>query len=176
MTETMLSDITLKLDKSEFEKYSNNAKQAVETISSRAGKNGQFLNWIGILPENQLKSIDALYEMAEKARDNKYTDLAVLGIGGSRHTTESLIKMIGKDANIHFYSSVDSESFRRFINTLDLKEDEERIYLNCSATKNNPDCNVTKKNYYTFAIYISKKIPINYLISFNEREYLWKKE
>ena len=122
MTETMLSDITLKLDKSEFEKYSNNAKQAVETISSRAGKNGQFLNWIGILPENQLKSIDALYEMAEKARDNKYTDLAVLGIGGSRHTTESLIKMIGKDANIHFYSSVDSESFRRFINTLDLSK------------------------------------------------------
>ncbi len=122
MTETMLSDVTLKVDSSNFSKYVNNAKQAVETISERAGKNGQFLNWIGFLPENQLKNIDNLYDMAAKAKDNKYTDLAILGIGGSRHTTESLIKMIGKDANIHFYSSVDSESFRRFINSLDLSK------------------------------------------------------
>ena len=122
MTETMVSDVTLKLDMSGLERYRNNAKNAVETISQRAGKQGQFLNWIGFLPENQLKEIDNLYNMAERARDNKYTDLAILGIGGSRHTTESLIKMIGKDANIHFYSSVDSESFRRFINTLDLSK------------------------------------------------------
>ncbi|MBQ9246226.1 hypothetical protein IJ182_08170 [bacterium] len=120
MTETMVSDVTLKLDMTTLSKYANNAKNAVEDISKRAGKQGQFLNWIGFLPENQLKTIDNLYDMAEKAKDNKYTDLAILGIGGSRHTTESLIKMIGKDANIHFYSSVDSESFRRFINTLDL--------------------------------------------------------
>lgn len=120
MTETMISDLTLKLDMSNLAKYSKNAQQAVETIKSRAGKQGQFLNWIGVLPENQLKTIDNLYDMAEKAKDNKYTDLAILGIGGSRHTTESLIRMIGKEANVHFYSSVDSESFRRFINTLDL--------------------------------------------------------
>ena len=122
MTETMVSDVTLKLDMSNLSKYAQNAQEAVKTIKERAGKQGQFLNWIGVLPENQLKNIDNLFEMAEQAKDNKYTDLAILGIGGSRHTTESLIKMIGKDSNIHFYSSVDSESFRRFINTLDLSK------------------------------------------------------
>lgn len=122
MTETIISDVTLKLDKTILSKYSENAKQAVADIEQRAGKQGQFLNWIGVLPQNQLDTIDNLFDMAEKAKDNKYTDLAILGIGGSRHTTESLIKMIGKDANIHFYSSVDSESFRRFINTLDLSK------------------------------------------------------
>lgn len=122
MTETMISDVTLKLDKTILSKYSENAKSAVADIKERAGKQGQFLNWIGVLPENQLNTIDNLFDMAEKAKDNKYTDLAILGIGGSRHTTESLIRMIGKEANIHFYSSVDSESFRRFINTLDLSK------------------------------------------------------
>ena len=120
MTETIVKDVTLRLDMSNLSKYADNAKKAVETIKSRAGKQGQFLNWIGVLPENQLKTIDELYDMAEKAKADKYTDLAILGIGGSRHTTESLIRMIGKEANIHFYSSVDSESFRRFINSLDL--------------------------------------------------------
>ena len=59
-------------------------------------------------------------EMLLKAKEGKYTDLAILGIGGSRHTTESMMKLLGMDAHIHFYSSVDPESFKRFINTLDL--------------------------------------------------------
>ena len=122
MTETMLQDVTLRLDMSNLSKYEINAKNAVETIKARAGKAGQFLNWIGVLPENQIKTIDNLYDMAEKAKAGKYTDLAILGIGGSRHTTESMIRMIGKEANVHFYSSVDSESFRRFINSLDLNK------------------------------------------------------
>ena len=122
MTETMISDVTLKLDKAILSKYADKAEKAVADIKGRAGRAGQFLNWINVLPQNQLDTIDSLYEMAEKAKDNKYTDLAILGIGGSRHTTESLIRMIGKEANIHFYSSVDSESFRRFINTLDLSK------------------------------------------------------
>ena len=120
MAETLLTDVTLKLDKSKLSKYAQNAEIAVEAIKSKAGKSGMFLNWIKVLPENQLNNIDALYELAEKAKDNKYTDIAILGIGGSRHTTEALIRMIGKEANVHFFSSVDSESFRRFINTLDL--------------------------------------------------------
>ena len=122
MTETMVQDVTLRLDMSNLSKYEINAKNAVETIKARAGKAGQFLNWIGVLPENQIKTIDNLYDMAEKAKAGKYTDLAILGIGGSRHTTESMIRMIGKEANVHFYSSVDSESFRRFINSLDLNK------------------------------------------------------
>ena len=120
MAETLLTDVTLKLDKSKLSKYAQNAEIAVQEIKSRAGKSGQFLNWIGVLPENQLNNIDALYELAAQAKDNKYTDIAILGIGGSRHTTEALIRMIGKEANVHFFSSVDSESFRRFVNTLDL--------------------------------------------------------
>ncbi len=122
MTETMTADLVLKTDKSIFSKYAKNAEKAVEAVKEKAGKPGQFLNWINVLPENQLKNLDNLYELAEKARDNKYTDLAILGIGGSRHTTESLIRMIGKEANVHFYSSVDSVSFGRFINTLDLSK------------------------------------------------------
>ena len=122
MAETMVKDVTLRLDVSNLSKYAENAKNAVETIASRAGKAGQFLNWIGVLPENQLKTIDDLYDMADKAKAGKYTDLAILGIGGSRHTTEALIRMIGKESNVHFYSSVDSESFRRFINSLDLNK------------------------------------------------------
>ena len=120
MAETLLTDVTLKLDKSKLSKYAQNAEIAVQEVKSRAGKSGQFLNWIGVLPENQLNNIDALYDLAAQAKDNKYTDIAILGIGGSRHTTEALIRMIGKEANVHFFSSVDSESFRRFINTLDL--------------------------------------------------------
>lgn len=122
MTETMTADLVLKTDKSIFSKYVKNAEKAVEAVKEKAGKPGQFLNWINVLPENQLKNLDSLYELAEKARDNKYTDLAILGIGGSRHTTESLIRMIGKEADVHFYSSVDSVSFGRFINTLDLSK------------------------------------------------------
>ena len=122
MTETMLADVTLKVDMSNLAKYAQNAEVAVEAVAKRAGKQGQFLNWIGVLPQNQLDTIDSLYDMAEKAKDNKYTDLAILGIGGSRHTTEALIRMIGKEANVHFYSSVDSESFRRFVNSLDLSK------------------------------------------------------
>ena len=57
MTETMVSDVTLRVDMSELSKYAENAKKAVETISNRAGKQGQFLNWIGFLPENQIKNI-----------------------------------------------------------------------------------------------------------------------
>ena len=100
--------------------YSQQAKIAVEDIKNRAGKAGQFLNWIEVLPKNQLENIDAIYDMAEKAKAGGYTDLAVLGIGGSRHTTEAMMKMLGKDSHVHFYSSIDPESFRRFANSLDL--------------------------------------------------------
>ncbi len=122
MTETMEKNLTLKLEVNSLAKYSKYAEIAVDTIKEKAGKQGQFLNWINFLPQNQINNIDNLYELAEKAKNNMYTDLAILGIGGSRHTTESLIRMTGKEANVHFYSSVDSESFRRFINSLDLSK------------------------------------------------------
>lgn len=100
--------------------YTENAKNAVKEVSSRAGVSGQFLNWIKVLPETQLANLDNLYSLAEKAQESKYTDLAILGIGGSRHTTEAMMKLLGKDSNIHFYSSVDPESFKRFADSLNL--------------------------------------------------------
>lgn len=113
--------VTVQIGGTNLENYSQEAKKAVSDIGSRAGKAGQFLNWIDVLPNNQLKNLDAIYDMASKANEGgKYTDIAVLGIGGSRHTTESMIKMLGKDAHVHFYSSIDPMSFNRFIESLDL--------------------------------------------------------
>ena len=94
------------------------AAEAVKEVKSRAGKQGQFLNWIKILPENQLKNLDHLYELAAKAKDG-FDELAILGIGGSRHTTESMMNMLGIK-NVHFFSSVDPISFKRFIEPLNL--------------------------------------------------------
>lgn len=103
-----------------FDDYKVLGKEAVEEIKVRKGKSGQFLNWIGVLQENQIKNIDTLYALYEKAKKGGFSDLAILGIGGSRHTTESMVKMLGVDDNIHFYSSVDPVSFERFAKRLNL--------------------------------------------------------
>ena len=100
-----------------FAKY---ALDAVKEVKSRAGKQGQFLNWIEVLPNIQLQNLDNLYNMAQKAKGDKYTDLAILGIGGSRHTTENITKLLGIDDKVHFFSSVEPVSFDRFIKKLDL--------------------------------------------------------
>lgn len=105
-----------------MQNYSEEGKKAVNDIRSRAGQPGQFLNWIGVLPENQLKNLSSIYAMANNAKEGGYTDLAVLGIGGSRHTTEAMMKMLGKDSKVHFYSGIDPESFKRFANGLDLSK------------------------------------------------------
>ena len=103
-----------------FNDYGEIAKEAVNEIKIRKGKQGQFLNWIEILQNNQIQNINSLYELCENSKKGGYTDLAVLGIGGSRHTTESLVKALGADDKIHFYSSVDPVSFKRFSDKLNL--------------------------------------------------------
>lgn len=95
------------------------AVEAVKEVKQRAGKTGQFLNWIKVLPENQLKNLDNLFEMAQKAKEGGFDELAILGIGGSRHTTESMMTLLGIK-NVHFFSSVDPVSFNRFIEPLNL--------------------------------------------------------
>lgn len=102
--------------------YKEIGAEAVNDISSRAGKAGQFLNWIGVLPENQIKTLDAIYALAEEAKKGGFEQLAILGIGGSRHTTEAMMKMLGCDSKVHFYSGIDPESFKRFANSLDLSK------------------------------------------------------
>ena len=120
MTQTSQKLTTLKTGEINFEKYQTLAQEAVSDVQARAEKQGQFLNWINFLPNHQLKNIDNLFDLAQKARAGKYTDIAVLGIGGSRHTTESLITMLDLNKHAHFYSSVDPLSFERFSKTLDL--------------------------------------------------------
>lgn len=115
-------DVIVEVGDTKLQNYSEVAKIAVNDIRSRAGQPGQFLNWIGVLPQNQLKNLDSIYALANEAKKGGYTDIAVLGIGGSRHTTEAMIKMLGKDSKVHFYSGIDPESFKRFSNGLDLNK------------------------------------------------------
>ena len=122
MTLVSTSNLTLKIDNPDFSGYKTAASDAVSAVKERAGKPGMFLNWIEKLPKTQIENIDKLYELAEKAKNGRFTDLAVLGIGGSRHTNEALTKLTGRDSNIHFYSSVDPESFNRFISSLNLNK------------------------------------------------------
>ena len=122
MINTSKSSILVKTGDMNFQPYQAMAAEAVKDISARAGQKGQFLNWIGVLPETQLKNLDSLYAMADEAKKGGYTDLAILGIGGSRHTTESMMNMLGKNSHVHFYSGIDPESFSRFIDSLDLEK------------------------------------------------------
>jgi len=92
-------------------------------VKTRAGEAGQFLNWIGVLPRTQLANIDNIYDLVEKAKNGgKFSEIAILGIGGSRHTTEAIAKMLNLDSKMHFYSAIDAESFKRFINKIDLEK------------------------------------------------------
>ena len=121
MTMTTKQNLDVKLNTDvDFSSYKTLAKEAVDDIKSRAGKKGQFLNWINFLPQNQIDNIDTIYELSKKAKNAGLSELAILGIGGSRHTTESIVKMFGIDKNIHFYSSVDPVSFKRFSDNLNL--------------------------------------------------------
>lgn len=102
--------------------FSQIAQKAVEDIKSRAGKKGQFLNWIEVLPNIQLNNLDNLYDTALKAKGTKYTDIAILGIGGSRHTTENITQLLGADKHVKFFSSVVPSSFDKFVSRLDLNK------------------------------------------------------
>lgn len=117
-----LQDVIVEIGAVNLGEYKQIGAEAVSDIASRAGKAGQFLNWIGVLPENQIKTLDAIYALADEAKKGGFEELAILGIGGSRHTTESMMKMLGNDSKIHFYSGIDPESFKRFANSLDLSK------------------------------------------------------
>lgn len=118
----MGQDVMVEIGAVNLGEYKQIGAEAVSDIASRAGKAGQFLNWIGVLPENQIKTLDAIYALADEAKKGGFEELAILGIGGSRHTTEAMMKMLGEDAKVHFYSGIDPESFKRFANSLDLSK------------------------------------------------------
>ena len=103
------------------ENLNKTAVEAVKEIKQRYGKAGQFLNWIKVLPQHQLDNLNNLFDMAAKAKEGGFEELAILGIGGSRHTTESMTNLLGIK-NVHFFSSVDPVSFKRFMDGLNLEK------------------------------------------------------
>ena len=102
--------------------YAPAVQSAAVELNSRAGKKGQFLNWINVLPNEQLKNIDKIYDKAAQAKKHNFKNLVVIGIGGSRHTNEAMSKMLNRDKNLHFYSGIDDISFNRFMKKIDPKD------------------------------------------------------
>lgn len=100
--------------------YQKSGQIAVNDVKSRVGKKGEVLNWINSLQTEQLQNLDSIYKLANEAKAGGYTDLVVLGMGGSRYPNETLVKALGKDAHIKFYSAIDKQSFENFSNNLDL--------------------------------------------------------
>ena len=105
----------------DFSKYQSKISEFVSELSSRANKEGKFLNWVN-LPQEQLKRVDELYSMADKFRlQTGNTVLSVMGIGGSKHTVEHMLSINGLNITsdrVQFYSDVDSVSLERFLTKL----------------------------------------------------------
>ena len=105
----------------DFSKYSSKISEFVKEFSSRANKEGKFLNWVN-LPSEQLKRLDDIYSLADRLKaQTGVKKLSVMGIGGSKHTVEHMLGINGLNINsdlIYFYSDVDSISFNRFLTKL----------------------------------------------------------
>lgn len=119
---TKNSNITANFYGIDFSKYSSKVSEFVQEFSSRANKQGQFLNWVN-LPSEQAKRVDEIYSLAEKLQNQTgASKLSVMGIGGSKHTVEHMLSINGlniKGDKIEFYSDVDSASLERFLYKLE---------------------------------------------------------
>ena len=115
---TKNANITAKFSGIDFSKYSSKVSEFVNEFSSRANKQGQFLNWVN-LPSEQAKRVDEIYTLAENLKNQTgASKLSVMGIGGSKHTVEHMLSINGlniKGDKIEFYSDVDSASLERFL-------------------------------------------------------------
>ncbi len=115
---TKNANITAKFSGIDFSKYSSKVSEFVKEFSSRANKQGQFLNWVN-LPSEQAKMVDEIYTLAENLKNQTgASKLSVMGIGGSKHTVEHMLSINGlniKGDKIEFYSDVDSASLERFL-------------------------------------------------------------
>lgn len=115
---TKSSSIVTKFSGVDFGKYSSRISDFVNEFSSRANKQGQFLNWVN-LPSEQAKRVDEIYSLASSLKSaTGAKTLSVMGIGGSKHTVEHMLSINGLNVNrtdIEFYSDVDSASWERFL-------------------------------------------------------------
>lgn len=99
-------------------KYGNAAINDINDLNTRAGKQGQVLNWIGILPQTQLNRIDEIYALSDSLKANQDGKLGIIGIGGSKHTVENLLTLNGVNDKAVFLSAVDPQSINKFIEKL----------------------------------------------------------
>ena len=118
---TKISSLKTTFSGVDFSKYSSKTSEFVKEFSSRANKEGKFLNWVN-LPQEQVKRLDDIYALASKLKSQTGVEkLSVMGIGGSKHTVEHMLGINGLNINsdkIYFYSDVDSISFARFLEKL----------------------------------------------------------
>lgn len=115
---TSSSGISAMFRNFDLSRVSGLLEKSVNELKNRAGKSGQFLNWVD-LPSLQLTRLNELYSLAESLKSKTGAEyLTVLGIGGSKHTVENMLSINGLNINkdsILFYSDVDSVSFNRFL-------------------------------------------------------------
>ncbi len=102
-----------------YSEHETEIKNVIEDFNSRKMKNEQYLKWVS-LPQEQLKGhLTEIYSQANKLKmrkDKIDRPLVVLGIGGSKHTSEFLLNMTGyNDKDVYFYSDIDPLSFDNFI-------------------------------------------------------------
>lgn len=119
---TKSSSLTANFSGINFSKYTSKVSEFVNEFSSRANKQGQFLNWVD-LPSKQAQRIDDIYSMVSALKNaTGAKTLSVMGIGGSKHTVEHMLSINGLNINrtdIEFYSDIDSSSWERFLYRLD---------------------------------------------------------
>ena len=118
---TKSSSLTTSFWGVDFSKYTSRVSEFVGEFSSRANKQGQFLNWVN-LPSEQAKRVDEIYSLASQLMNaTGAKTLSILGIGGSKHTVEHMLSINGLNINrsdIEFYSDIDSSSWERFMHRL----------------------------------------------------------
>ena len=115
---TKSSSLTANFYGTDFSNYTSKVPEFVNEFSSRANRQGQFLNWVD-LPSKQAQRIDDIYSMVSALKNaTGAKTLSVMGIGGSKHTVEHMLSINGLNINrtdIEFYSDIDSSSFTRFL-------------------------------------------------------------
>lgn len=103
-----------------FEKYGKAAQESAQELAQRAGVTNQVLNWIGVLPQEQLKRLDEIYALAQSMHHTGIPaeKLGIIGIGGSRHTIENLLSLNGMFDKAVFLSAVTPEDIDSFVKKL----------------------------------------------------------
>ena len=76
------------------------------------------MNWIGVLPNEQISRLDEIYSLAESVKTVGSKKLGVIGIGGSKHTIENMLSLNKKNDNVVFLSAVDPDSMDKFVEKL----------------------------------------------------------